>query len=400
MTGDHMGDTKLIVVSQAVSVAFLHWLETLAEAHGPVELWTGADYTPSSTRLHVRRMVSYNKESYLRRLLSWGRFAWGVMTRLVVTPHRIPVLAITNPPLLPLLLVLHRVLFGRRYAIIEYDIYPQIMVAMGLMAEHNPVARIWRTWHAWSLRRCELVITLSDRMAMELHAMAQVTLAQLVVIPTWTDTSRIKPLDRADNPFAREHLPDAEIVVLYSGNLGATHSIETLLDVAAQLRHEPRVQFLIIGDGAKYAQVEAAITSGRTPNLKLLPLQPAAVVPYSLASANIAFVTLASGYENLSLPSKTYDMMAAGCAIVGISEPSSGLALLIEKHKLGRSFSSTQVNPICEWIVALADDRERLAALQRATREVAVRYFSVEHCEPTLTDAVLTRLCRATSGVG
>lgn len=392
-----MPRSQLIVIGQAISVAFLHWLEAFAEEHGPVELWTGVDFATSSDRIRVRRLTPYNKSSYRTRLLAWIRFSLAIMTMLILVPRRIPVLAITNPPFMPLILVLHRFLLGRRYGIIEYDIYPQIMVAMGLLTGNSLIYRIWRAWHASALRHSELIITLSEPMSAELKGMAKTALAQMVVIPTWTNTTRIRPVERADNPFAREHLPKAHTVALYSGNLGVTHSIETIIDVAELLRRESRIQFLVIGDGAKYAYVEAAIASGRTPNIKLLPLQPAEVVPFSLASADIAFVTLASGYERLSLPSKTYDMMAAGCAIIGVSQSNSGLDLLLAQHACGRNFTPDQADKIASWILELVNDRDRMKDLKQAARKAAVEHFSVEQCEALLTNAVLARLVPASS---
>lgn len=393
-----MTETKLIVISQAISVAFLQWLQAFAQEYGPVELWTGSSFAASSETLRVRHLTSYNKDSYRTRLIAWIRFSLSVMIVLMFSPRRIPVLAITNPPFMPLILVLHRVLFGRRFGIIEYDIYPQIMVAMGLLTTRSLIYRIWWSWHSWALRRANLVITLSDRMAEELHGMVKTTLDQLVVIPTWTDTTRIKPLPRSENPFVREQLPTADIVALYSGNLGATHAIETIIEVAEHLKHEPCVQFLIIGDGAKYGQVEAAIASSRTPNIKLLPLQPAKIVPYSLASADIAFVTLAAGYERLSLPSKTYDMMAAGCAVIGVSQTGSGLDHLLSQHGCGKNFRPDKADEIASWILELAHNRTHMRELQQAARKAAVEHFSTDRCETMLSSAVRQQLLHEPSG--
>ncbi|MCS7070975.1 MAG: glycosyltransferase, partial [Anaerolinea sp.] len=256
-----MPETRLLVISQVISVAFLRWLERFAAEHGPVELWTGVDFAVPTGHLRVRRLPPYIKDSYRSRLLAWIRFALAVTIMLLGKPRRIPVLAITNPPLMPLILVLHRALFGRRYGIIEYDIYPQIMETMGLLSRHSLIYRIWWRWHAWALRRAALVITISPLMADELRRMAGGAVEHICVIPTWTDTARIRPLPRSENPFARQHLRPADTVVLYSGNLGATHAIETIIAVAEYLKQESRVHFLIIGDGVKYAQVEAAMTS-------------------------------------------------------------------------------------------------------------------------------------------
>jgi glycosyltransferase involved in cell wall biosynthesis len=221
--------------------------------------------------------------------------------------------------------------------------------------------------------------------------------AYIVVIPTWTDTTSIKPLPKISNPFVREHLPSAEFVIMYSGNLGATHAIETIIEVAEHLRADSRIQLLIVGDGAKYAQVGAAIASGRTPNIKLLPLQPLKVVPYSFASADIAFVTLALGYERLSLPSKTYDMMAAGCVIVGISQAGSGLDILISKHACGMNFEPDQADSIATWISDLVHNKNHMYELKQNARRAAVEHYSEEYCSPQLTEIVLARLGKRSS---
>lgn len=387
-----MSQLRLIVISQVITPAFANWLEVFATENGPVELWTGVDLVKDSANIAVRRLPAYNRTSYRTRLLGWVRFALIVTFALITKPRKVPVLGITNPPFMPLILWLHRLVLGRRYGIVEYDIYPQIMVTMGLLTAQSLIYRVWYAWHKQALRRANLIITLSDLMADELRTMAGEELTQLVVIPTWTDTDRIKPMARTINPFALEHGLSAELVVLYSGNLGVTHSIETIIQVAECLKDEPTIQFVVIGSGAKYALVEAAVSSKRTPTLTLLPLQPVEKLPYSFASADLAFVTLARGYERLSLPSKTYDMMAAGCAIAGVSQAGSGLDLLLSKHVCGKNFDPEQPDLIAAWILELANNRQKLHELQTNARQAAVDHYSAVHCSVLLTREVRQKL--------
>lgn len=387
-----MSQPRLVVISQVITPAFANWLEAFANECGPVELWTGVELVKDSTNIVVRRLPKYNRASYRTRLIAWVRFALIVTLILTTKPRQVPVLGITNPPFLPLILWLHQFLFGRRYGIIEYDIYPQIMVTMGLLTAQSPIYRMWYAWHKRALRRANLIVTLSDLMADELRIMAEEELPQLVIIPTWTDTNHIKPMPRTINPFALEHNLSAELVVLYSGNLGVTHSIETIIQVAAYLKDEPKIQFVVIGSGAKYTLVEAAVLSKHTPTLTLLPLQPVEKLPYSFASADLAFVTLAQGYERLSLPSKTYDMMAAGCAIVGISSANSGLDLLLSKHICGKNFDPQQPPLIAAWILELANNKQMLQALQNNARQAAVAHYSAGHCSGLLTREVQQKL--------
>ena len=48
------------------------------------------------------------------------------------------------------------------------------------------------------------------------------------------------------------------------------------------------------------------------------------MLPLSLASADCAIVRLDEGYEGVSVPSKTYQMMAAGAAILAVEPAPDG----------------------------------------------------------------------------
>ena len=57
-----------------------------------------------------------------------------------------------------------------------------------------------------------------------------------------------------------------------------------------------------------------------------------------MSSGHIAIVTIGTGYEGLSMPSKTYSMMATGNAILGISQPPNDLADTVARHGCGANF--------------------------------------------------------------
>ena len=48
-------------------------------------------------------------------------------------------------------------------------------------------------------------------------------------------------------------------IVGYSGNMGRAHQLNGLIDAACALREEPAVCFLMIGDGAQRASLEARV---------------------------------------------------------------------------------------------------------------------------------------------
>lgn len=379
---------RLIVLNQSVGPAFLDWLASLAAANGPIELWSGNAPDTVGAGVIVRRFAAYDNSSAASRLVTWSRFTLQAARRLLRTGGQTPLFVVTNPPLMPLAARwLHR-LQGRRYGLLEWDIYPQILDPMGLAGPNHLLYRLWRRSHASALSHADLVVTLGDHMAAVLQEMAGETPLPLVIAPNWVNTDWLKPRPRAENPFTQEQGLQDKLVVLYSGNLGATHAIETILQTARLLADEPRICFLVIGEGSKRCLIEASLARGETPTLRLLPLQPAARLPQTLSSSHVGIVTLGTGYEGLSMPSKTYAMMAAGNAVLGISQPPNDLADTIARHDCGANFRPDQPEAIADWIRGLVTDPAALARLQSHARQAAVASYSTAHCTALLNNAV------------
>ncbi len=383
---------RLIVLNQTVGPPFLDWLLRLAAEHGPIELWSGNAPETVGDGITVRRFAAYDNRTAASRLLTWSRFTLAATWQLLRQGGQVPLFVVTNPPLMPLAARWLFTLQKRRYGLLEWDIYPQILPAMGLAQPGNPLYRLWRRSHAGALRHADLVVALGEHMAGVLREMAGDAALPVAVIPNWVDTDWLRPQAPEANPFVQEQGLNQKLVVLYSGNLGATHAIETILQVAQLMADEQRVGFLIIGEGSKRGLVAAAVADGRTPTLRLLPLQPADRLPQTLSSGHIAIVTLGEGYEGLSMPSKTYSMMAAGNAILGISRPPNDLADTIVRHGCGANFSPNQPEAIAAWIASLLADPEHLQRLKAQSREAAVTHYDAGHCTAQLNQAVRAAL--------
>jgi glycosyltransferase involved in cell wall biosynthesis len=367
---------SLLVVNQTVNPAFCGWLEAFAHDHGPVELLCGNAPAELPANVSVWRGAAYDRWSMRSRIRTWEQFTLAALWMLLRTDRQIPLFVVTNPPLMPLAAwVLHK-LQGRRFGLLEWDIYPQVLEAAGLVGSRHVLYRLWKSWHGRALRDADLVVTIGERMAGVLREMSGDPDREVAVLPNWVDTDRIRPTGKGENAFAGTQGLGDGLVVIYSGNLGTTHAIETIVRVAEELAGEEGILFLVVGDGAKRTLVEEAIEAGRVPNLRLLPRQPASVFPEVLASAQVGIVTLAQGYEGLSMPSKTYDLMAAGAAILGISNPPNDLAMTIERHGCGVNFSPNSGAAIAGWLRGMAADAEGLERLRRASRQAAVQHYS------------------------
>ena len=283
----------------------------------------------------------------------------------------------TEPPFLPLLGLLTRLLFGQPYACLIYDLYPDIAVQLGVLSWRNPVPRIWRwcNWQAW--RRASAILVLSSTMKAHLAAQCPEVAERIEVIHHWADTERIVPLPKARNWFAREHGLVELFTVLYSGNLGRCHDAETILQAACELQGEP-VQFVFVGRGTKYDTCRERTRHWQLGNCYFLPYQERATVPYSLTACDLGLVSLAPGLEGLTAPSKLYGMLAAGHPVAAICESHSYLRSLLQEAGCGAAFNNGDSHGLAQYVRALAADPARAKRLGQAGRRYVLAHFSLK----------------------
>ena len=311
------------------------------------------------------------KHSALLRLWTWGLFTLqGIWA--IIRNRREDVLVVTNPPTLLLAMPLLKRLFGVRYALLQYDIYPDIAERMGMFKPGGWIARLWRRLSRKSMLGARAVITLSPDMAdvLRSHLRSGDDLP-IEIIPTWVDTEAIRPRERCDNPFAREHGLVDKFVVMYAGSFGAANDIDSIIDAAGLLTDLPDVHFMLIGGGTRQAEIAERVASLGLKNLTLLPLQPLVTMPQVLPSADCQVVTLDEVYAGVAMPSKTYPAMAAGCALLAVCPPGSALTTLATGDHCGLHVLPRHPAELAAAIRRLRDDAALLKQCKERGRQLA-----------------------------
>ncbi len=179
---------------------------------------------------------------------------------------------------------------------------------------------------------------------------------EIKVVSVWSDNEFLKPVKKEENGFIKELGLDNKFIVMYSGNLGKTHNVEVMIELAKKIK-DNKIFFLIIGQGDKYVKIKNIILETDLKNIILLPWQPTEKLPFTLSSADLAVITLGTEAADLSIPSKTFNFMSVGVPILGICKEDSSLAELINSLKIGRVFSSDKLNEIADFISALKNDK-------------------------------------------
>jgi len=313
---------------------------------------------PLDKSVKVHMLKSYNRNSTFLRLYSWIMFTVQSWWLLLVKYRKAALYCISNPPFTILLGLLLR----RPTTFLIYDVYPDALVSTKLLREDHFLIKIWNNWNKRAYSRAKNIFTISTGMKKLLSKYIQE--AKIEIVPIWTDNSFLKPIPKSENKLINEWGLKDKFVVMYSGNLGLTHPVEVLIDLANELPLH-RVEFVIVGEGAKKEKLQRLIEKYELVNVQLLPYQPTELLPLSLNVADLAVVTISNEAGQLSVPSKTFNLMSCGKPIMAIAPLSSELAQLLYTFKNGECFDLSQIEQMKELILTMVVDKSNVAQYKK-----------------------------------
>ncbi|HEX8140320.1 MAG TPA: glycosyltransferase family 4 protein [Pyrinomonadaceae bacterium] len=339
--------------------------------------------------------TGYGKGSILGRLADYLSFYVGASWKLLRLPRHDIVMALTTPPLIGLIALLIGRLRGMRVVMLVQDLYPDIAIALGTLNGRHPATRVLGFLSRMMLRRADRVIVLSQCMYERVAArVGEAGASRIDIIHNWADGEAIKPLGADANPFLREHDLSGRFIVLFSGNLGRVNEFKTILNAAHSLRERDDIVFLFIGDGAQAKEIERFRLEHCLENIRLLPYQPRETLSHSLGSGHASLVTLADGLAGLSVPSKTYAILAAGRPVIFVGDCRSDVARLVREGGCGEVFAPGEAERLAAVIRDWASDREKLESLGRRARSL----FELRFDRPRAVKSYLESFAKCLDG--
>ena len=305
-------------------------------------------------------------------------FTLRAMLHLIRHAHRHDVLLVTTaPPFLPILGYLANKLFKLPYVCLLYDLYPDIAVALDVIPEKNWLVRFWQMLNRLVWQEASQIIVLSSGMKQQVADICPQVTDKISVIHSWGDAKEIIPINKQDNWFAQQYKTVNQFTVLYSGNMGRVHDIDTILEAAKLLKDEP-IQFLFIGAGARRKQLLEEIKQLGLNNFQFLPYQEKSDLPYSLTACDLSLVSMDRGFENLVAPSKLYPALATGRPVAVVCPQHSYLKELIAEADCGQTFDNGDSQGLAEFILLLSKDNQLAKNMGKAARQYMQSHFTSE----------------------
>ncbi len=304
----------------------------------------------------------------LGRLLSYCSFYVAACWRALTMPKVDVVLTLTTPPLLSLLGNAMKLLRGSRHYIWEMDMYPDVAVDCDYLAAGGFTDRLTGFLADWSRRRSDGILALGECMRERL--LARGTPAEKIhVAYTWADSRSIDVL-----PFQGDQ---DRLTVLYSGNLGLAHDLDTVTGALRELRDDPRFRFVFVGSGARRAELAAFVEREHIPSVELRPYVPTAKLSESLALGDIGLVTQRDSCWGTVVPSKMYGLLAAGRPVLFVGPALALPARIIRRFECGWHVPVGAVDDLATLLRRLAAHPEEIHEAGNRARQALLDYFDL-----------------------
>lgn len=345
----------VVILDQASGYLQIDMLDALATKYEKCVIIAGTIVereTKLSEKYVWHKIIKYDKRTSFRRISTW-LIATLQMFFIVLFKYRSArIIAITNPPSAPLVPYLLKTNFD----VLVYDLYPDALVNFNYISKTGLINKIVTYLTKKTFNKANNIYTLTPELAKETSKYC--IQKEIKIVPIWTNNEFFPVINRSVNHiFKRLGISADAFLICYSGNLGKTHPVEKLVELAIEFKNDSNFYFLIIGGGHKYDLINKLISEHKLTNIQLLPWQPIEFLPHNIQVGDVNVVTLDEGAADLSIPSKTFNLLSVGKPILAICSKQSALANLLERSNCGKAFDSSDMEGVKSFIHTLYSDK-------------------------------------------
>jgi glycosyltransferase involved in cell wall biosynthesis len=234
------------------------------------------------------------------------------------------------------------------------DVYPDVATDLNYFKAGGVTDRVTGALADYSRRHSDGIIALGECMKQRLVNRG-VDSTHVFVADNWADGTAIRPLERSGDAD--------QLVLLYSGNLGLAHDLDTLTGAILALHNDDRFKFLFVGSGGRRQELQSFAATHNLRSVELRPYVDRTSLGESLSAGDIGVVTQRDVCCGSVVPSKVYGILAAGRPILFIGPRQATPALIIDRFKCGWQLDCGDVQALTQLLPYLAEhpDEVRLA---------------------------------------
>ncbi len=288
------------------------------------------------------------------------------------------VLVVTNPPTMPFIVALASLVKGSGYTLLIHDNYPEMLIATKKIRRKSIMANAMAFCNRWLYKYAAKIIVVGRDMRELVERKTEGLDIPIVIIPNWSELETITPAAKKDNPLLAELGLAEKFVFLYAGNMGHPNDMESIVDCAETLLENTQIHFIFLGSGVKRNWLTTQVKDRGLSNVTVLDPRPRSEQQVFLNACDVAIVSLVREMYGVSMPSRTYNILAAGKPILALTETKSEIARIIEEDRVGWAVLPESPEELLAIIRKIASEQQDLAEMGKRARISAESKYSLE----------------------
>ncbi|MES2417287.1 MAG: glycosyltransferase family 4 protein [Bacteroidota bacterium] len=239
------------------------------------------------------------------------------------------VMVVTNPA--PLLLLVSKICKWKKLklVILVHDVFPENLIAANILSKRGLIYQLLLSFFNNAYQNANHLIVLGRDMKSLFMQKINWQANKITVIPNWADTATIYPV---------LHPPSPQIKLQFAGNFGRLQGLIPLLKAISGANNE-NLAVDFIGTGAMLNTMQSFVRKAQLHHVHILPPFKRNEQLTILNNCDACLVSLSQGMRGLGVPSKAYNILAAGKPIIYIGDVDSEIAFLIDEYDIGWKFA-------------------------------------------------------------
>lgn len=176
--------------------------------------------------------------------------------------------------------------------------------------------------------------------------------------------------------------------ILYCGNVGRGHDIETIFSAVEKLNHEMNLEVVFVGGGKGHQTFRNLALELELDNVSFCPPVPLFKLPELLASGDIHLVSQKMGTQGLLVPSKIYGILAVGRPVLFIGPHDCEVASLVTRSGAGIIVRPGDVDGVVCALRRMSQDTHIREAMGKCGRDYYVKYLGRERSVSRIIKAI------------
>jgi glycosyltransferase involved in cell wall biosynthesis len=259
------------------------------------------------------------------------------------------------------------------------DIWPASITAVGAMKDSFAI-RMLEKLEMFLYKRADSIISVTNAFKRELIARG-VDGEKIDVVLNGVDLTKYQPVNQKDNELSNKYNLQGKFVAGYVGTHGMAHGLETIVDVAEQLKEYDDIRILFAGGGAARKKVVDLVAQKKLSNVVLIDRQPKEIMPKVWSLCDVSLVPLVNNdLFRTVIPSKIFECMGMGIPSI-MSVPEGEATQIIRETGSGLVVESESSSEIKEAIIKLYTDNQFYLGMRAASNNSASKFSRVNNSQ-------------------